>query len=118
MQKILLAFQLTFSTVLSFRVVKHTQTADVSSGASARCRVSLIVIVKALAPGGSVTLTCQTNAYYEYCGWRHVNNNARHIGVRECHFEWKRKHVRYSLPVDRIGMRTFFSGPCPEARVP
>ena len=38
-----------------------------------------------------MTLTCKTDDYYEYCAWRHSGGSGQ--GLRECHFEWKRKHV-------------------------
>ena len=45
-------------------------------------------------PGGRVRLLCQADNYYEYCSWRHTNTPyTLNKGVRECHFEWKRKHV-------------------------
>ena len=48
-------------------------------------------------PGGRVRLLCQADNYYEYCSWRHTNTPyTLNKGVRECHFEWKRKHVSTS----------------------
>ena len=34
--------------------------------------------------GETVRLSCQSDAYYEYCIWRHKN--------RVCNFEWKKAH--------------------------
>ena len=34
--------------------------------------------------GETVRLSCQSDAYYEYCIWRHKN--------RVCNFEWKKTH--------------------------
>ena len=34
--------------------------------------------------GSTVRLTCQSDAYFEYCIWRHKN--------RVCNFEWKSSH--------------------------
>lgn len=65
--------QVLLSAVLSFRVVKQTQTAE------------------KISTNGSVTLTCKSDDYYEYCTWSHVVTGA---AVRECNFEWKRKHDR------------------------
>ena len=51
-------------------------------------------LCQVLEPGGRVRLVCQADSYYEYCSWRHTNTPYnRNKGVRECHFEWKRKHV-------------------------
>jgi len=74
-QKICLVLQVLLSTVLSFQIIKKTQTASV------------------VEPGGRVRLLCQADNYYEYCSWRHTNTPYNlNKGVRECHFEWKRKH--------------------------
>jgi len=72
MQRTLLSLSFLFSTVASFKVVKQTQTAE------------------KLSINDAVTLTCKTDDYYEYCAWRHSGGSGQ--GLRECHFEWKRKH--------------------------
>jgi len=42
-----------------------------------------------LSPGDTLELKCKTDLKWEYCSWRHKdNNNATDMG-RECHIEWK-----------------------------
>jgi len=42
-----------------------------------------------LSPGDTLELKCKTDLKWEYCSWRHKDNNNATDQGRECHIEWK-----------------------------
>lgn len=42
-----------------------------------------------LLAGRSLELKCKTNSNWEYCTWKHVQEDIEDGHVRECHIEWK-----------------------------